>query len=200
MQVMPQNAVYAAGAHFGQTPATRQVRFGADPTGNASPKQQKPGFLETIRQAVSQQGLIRGVKEFAGTFGSLLAWNKALDAADSQSTFLSRFLAVFDIASARFRENLLSKSEEEPAGPDIVNYTLYQNVLATFPKLVLADPKDLPLDLTEQAVAASADPDGLKQRLQDLRDAYQDVSQVSLDELKDRVKTALESAEPQGSS
>lgn len=186
---------------FAATPAIRPaVRFG-DQADTEPPKTGKPGsgLIDTLRQALSQQGIVRGIKDFAGTFGSLLAWNKALDAADSQSSFVSRFLAVFDIAAARFREALLAKGPDEPAGADKVNYILYGNVLASFPRLLLMEGQ-APVDLAEKALAACPEPEKLKEGLAELRASYTPESQVSLDELKTRVWDALKAAagKPEG--
>ncbi len=190
---------YTPASRFAGTPTARlSVRFGDNSPDNPQAeahKSNKPGngLIDTLRQALSQQGIVRGLKDFTGTFGSLLAWNKVLDEADSQSSFASRFLAVFDIASARFREALLAKGPEEPAGADKVNYILYGNVLARFPRLLLMAGK-APVDIAERTLSACPDPEVLQEKLASIRSAYTPESQVSLDELKAQVWDALKAA------
>ena len=196
MQALNPGFTLPVPARFGHTPTARPLAHfsGSTPADDlppasepdAGPKKQNP--LDALLQGLTNQGLVKGAQQFAGTLTHVLTWNKLLDEADPESSIPSRLLAVLDIAYARFREGYNSQdAATETADP--VNYKLYQNVLTKFPGLALKE--DLPLDLSAQLVAASDDPETLQASLDELKETYADVSQIPAGELKEKVADAL---------
>lgn len=146
--------------------------------------------IGTLMEFVQQNGVVQGTRKFVGVMTDVLAWSQAFEGAKPDSTYAERLQSLFYLAFAEFCEGFQSSHQDlKPAGKKIA-HTLYANILRTYPKLIVAKPESLPIDVVAKTIQSASHGD-LETELKNIQVKYSGQEELSLDDLKKEVDEAL---------